>query len=118
MDHKHLFVTIVGDTVLLDHVAQSEYIGDGMFAVPHWRVISRHVCHLGHHHGSTVALQTRALACAKRLSHESAVAYQIHCGLAVQKYDLPEIKFDVWFCACFLLEKLRNLWFELLLNLR
>jgi hypothetical protein len=58
-----------------------------------------------------------ALVCAESLSHQSVVAHQIHCGLAVQKYDLPVIKFDVSFCP-HLLEKLRNLWFERLLDLR
>ena len=70
MDHKHLFVTVVGDRVLLDDIAQSKCIGDGVLVVLHVHMIARHLGLFGHHHDpSTVALQAHTLACSEGLIH-------------------------------------------------
>jgi hypothetical protein len=75
MDHKHLIVTVVGDTVLLDDIAQwSKYIGHGVLVIPHVRMIARHLCLFGHHHGPTVALQAHTLACSEGLFHKNSIA--------------------------------------------
>jgi hypothetical protein len=67
--HKHLIITIVSDSVLLDDIAQSDDIGDGFLVVPHVRMIARHLCLVGNHHGSTIALQSHTLAGSESLFH-------------------------------------------------
>jgi len=39
VDNKHQLVTVIGDTVLLDQVAQGQDVGDGSLAEPHMLVV-------------------------------------------------------------------------------
>jgi hypothetical protein len=79
-------------------------------------VVPRHFCLLSYHHGTTVALQPHSGAGFVGLPHHSLVAKEIHSGLDVQEYDLPEVKLDSG--AMNLLEKLCDSWFELFINMR
>ena len=79
-------------------------------------MVSCHLCLVGHHHGPTIALQSHTVTGLEGLFHESWVADQIHCGLAIQKYNLLEVKLDLG--AMHLLEELCNSWFKLVLYLR
>jgi hypothetical protein len=91
-------------------------VTNGSFAEPNLLVVARHRCLARHHHGSTVALQSHAGAGFLGLSHHGLIAKEIHRGLVVQKYDLPEVKLDSGGVS--LLEKLRDPWFEFFIELR
>jgi hypothetical protein len=60
--HKHLIIAVIGDSVLLNHIAQRENVGNGFLIIPHVRMISQHDCLFFHFHGSTIAFQSHAVA--------------------------------------------------------
>ena len=91
VDYEHLVFTIIGDPIFLYDVAQSNDVGDGSLAEPNIFVIARHFCPVGHYHGTTIALESYATAGIVILCDQCLVVEQIHCGLNVQKYDLPEV---------------------------
>ena len=78
-------------------------------------MIARHFCLVVHYHGTTIAIESHAAAGLVRLCDQCLVAEQIHYGLTVQKYDLPEVQLvvEVWR----LIEELGNVWLELLVQL-
>jgi hypothetical protein len=55
MHHKHLIDAVVRDTVLLDHVAQRENVGNGFFIILYVRMISQHDCLFFRFHGYAIA---------------------------------------------------------------
>ena len=61
-------------------------------------MIARHFCLVGHYHGTTIALESRADSGLVSLCNQCLVAEQIHCVLTVKKYDLPEVHLvvEVW----------------------
>jgi hypothetical protein len=74
---------------------KASMFGDGFLVVPHVRVISGNLCLLCNHHGATVDLEAHALVGSEGPFHKSfSIANQIHRGLTIQQYDLPEIKLD------------------------
>ncbi len=55
MYHEHLVGAVRGDTILLDHIAESQNVCDSLLVLPHVRVISCHLCLVGdHYYGSTI----------------------------------------------------------------
>jgi hypothetical protein len=79
-------------------------------------MVTCHLCLVGYDHGPTVALQAHVRVGFERLFHKSWIANQIHGEVAIQKNDLPEIKFD--FGAVRLFEQeFSNLRFKLVLYL-
>ena len=110
MDYEHLVLTIIGDPILLYEVAQSNDVGDGYLAETKKIVIARHFFLASHYHGTTIAFEYHAAAGLVSLCDQCLVAEQIHCGLTVQKYDLPEFQpvVDVWR----LVEELGDVWLE------
>ena len=114
MDYEHLVFTIIGDLILLYEVAQTNDVGDGSLAEPNVFVIARHFC-LVCHYGTTIALESYVDAGLVGLCDQCLVAEQIHCGLTVQKYDLPEFQLvvEVWR----LVEELGDVWLEFLVQL-
>ena len=65
---------------------------------------------VGHYRGTTIALGSHAYAGLVRLCDQCLVVEQIHCGLTVQKYDLPEFQLvvEIWR----LIEELGDVWLE------
>ena len=61
-------------------------------------VIARHFFLVGHYHGTTIPLESHADAELVSLCDQCLVSEQIHCGLTVLKYDLPEVQLvvEVW----------------------
>ena len=61
-------------------------------------MIAHHFCLVGHYHGTTIALESHAASGLVSLCDQCMVAEQIHCGLTVQNYDLPEVQLvvEVW----------------------
>ena len=115
VDYKHLFFTIICDPIFLYDVSQSNDVGDGSLAEPNVFVIARYFCLVGHYHGTTIALESHAAAGLLSLFDQCLVAEQIHCGLTVQKYDLPEVQLVVGVWR--LVEELGDLWLELSVQL-
>ena len=78
-------------------------------------MIARHFCLVGHYHGTTIALESHADFRLVSLCDQFLVAKQIHCGLTVQKYDLPEVQLvvEVWR----LVEEFGNVWLEISVQL-
>ena len=74
-------------------------------------VVARHFCIVGHYHSTTIALESHASDGLVSLCDQCLVVEQIHCGLTVQNYDLPEFQLavEVWR----LVEELGNMWLEL-----
>ena len=50
---------------------------------------------MSHYHGTTIDIEYHADAGLVRLCDQFLVAEQIHCGLTVQRYDLPEVQLIV-----------------------
>ena len=112
VEYEHLVFTIIGDPILLYDVAQSNDVGDGSLAEQNVFVVARHFCLVGHYHGTTIALESHAAAGLVSLCDQCLIAEQIHFGVTVQKYDLPEVQLvvEVWR----LVEELGGVWLELL----
>jgi hypothetical protein len=110
MYHKHLIVAVVSDLVLLNHVAQRENVGNGFLIVPHLHMISWHDCLFLYFHGSTIAFQLHVVAGLESQFHQGWVTDQIHSGLAIQEYNLLEVKFDPG--AMCLFQEFCNAWFK------
>ena len=62
MDYEHLVFTIIGDPIFLYNVSQSNDVGDGSLAEPNVFVMARHLCLVGHYHGTTIAFESHAAA--------------------------------------------------------
>ena len=73
-------------------------------------MIARHFSLVGHYHGATIALESHTASGLVSLCDQCLVAEKIHCGLTVQKYDLPEVQLvvEVWR----LVEELGNVWLK------
>ena len=114
VEYEHLVFAIIGDPILLYDVAQSNDVGDGYLSEPNFFVIARHFCLVGHYHGTTIALESHAAAGLVSICDQCLVAEKIHCGLTVQKYDLPEFQLvvEVWR----LVEELGDVWLEVLVQ--
>ena len=115
VDYEHLVFTIIGDPIFLYNVSQSNDVGDGSLAEPNIFVIAQHFCLVGHYHGTTIALESHAASGLVSLCDQCLVAEQIHCGLTVKKYDLPEVQLvvEVWR----LVEDLGDVWLKLLVQM-
>ena len=114
MDYEHLVLTIIGDPILLYDVSQINDVGDGSLAEPNIFVIARHFCLVVQYHGTTVSRESHAAAGFERFFDQCLVADQIHCGLTVQKYDLPEVQLIVGIWR--LIEELGDVWLKLLVQ--
>ena len=110
MDYEHLVLAIIGDPILMYDVSKSNDVGDGSLAEPNVFVIAHHFCLVDRYHGTTIALESHAAAGLVSLCDQCLVAGKIHCGLTVQKYDLPDFQLavEVWR----LVEELGNVWLE------
>jgi hypothetical protein len=62
MHHKHLIVAVISDSVLLNHIAQRENVGNGFLVLSHMHMISQHDCLCFHFHGSTITFHSHAVA--------------------------------------------------------
>ena len=91
-------------------IAQINNVGDGSLAKPNVFVEPRHFCLVVHYHGFTVALKSHTADGLERICDQFRVAKQIHSGMAVQEYDLPEVQLIVEILR--LIEKLCNVWLE------
>jgi len=58
VDNEHQLVTVIGDVVLLDQVAQGQNVSDGSLAELHFLVVAIKHCLMAYHHRSTIALQS------------------------------------------------------------
>ena len=110
MDYEHLVLTIISEPILLYDTAQSNNVGDGSLAKPNVFVLARHFCLVGHYHGPIVALKSHTAAGLECLCDQCRIAEQIHRGLAVQKYDLPEVQPIVEILI--LVEEICDVWLE------
>ena len=70
---------------------------------------------MSHYDGTTIALESHDADVLVSLCDQCLVAEQIHCGMTVQKYDLPEFQLavEVWR----LVEELGDVWLEFLVQL-
>ena len=116
VDYKHILLIIISDLILLYDISQINNIGDGPLAKPFVFVATRHFPLVGHYHGFTVYLKSHTADGLERLCDQFRVAKQIHCGLTVQKYDLPEVHIIVEILR--LIEELCYAWLELLVQWR
>ncbi len=62
MHHKHLIIAVISDSVLFNHVAQRENVGNGFLIVPHMHVKSWHDCLFLYFHHFTIAFQLHVVA--------------------------------------------------------
>ena len=78
-------------------------------------MVTRHFFLVGRYHCSTVALKSHTAVGIEFLYDQLLVAKKIHCGLTVQKYDLPEVYliFDI----LRLIEELLYAWLKVLVQL-
>ena len=95
VEYEHLVFTIICDPIFLYDIAQRNNVGDGSLAEPNIFVVARHFCLVDHYHGTTVAIDSHSAAGLERLCDQCQVAKQIHLGLAVKEYDLPEVQLIV-----------------------
>ena len=58
-------------------------------------MVTRHFCLVGNYHGSAAVLKSHTAAGLERLCDQFQVEKQIHCGLTVKEYDLPEVQLIV-----------------------
>ena len=110
VEYGHLVFTIIGDPIFLFDLAQSNDIGYGSLAELNVFVIARYFCLVGHYYGTTIALESHSAAGLLSLCDQFLVAEQIHYGLIVQKYYLPEVQLVVEFWR--LVEELGDVWIE------
>ena len=96
---------------MLCDIDQSNNVGDGSLAEPNVFVTALHFCLVCHYHGTTVALESHTAAGLEHICDQCRVAEKILCGLAVQKYDLPEVQIivEIWR----LIEELGEVWLKL-----
>ena len=111
MKYKHLVTTIISDLIFMYDIAQFNNVGDGSLAIPNVFVETRHFCLVVHYHGSTVALKSHTATGLERLCDQCWVSKQIHRGMNVQEYDLPEVQLIVEILL--LIEELCDAWLEL-----
>ena len=69
---------------------------------------------MGHYHGTTIALESHAASGIVSLCDQCLVSVQIHCGMTVQKYDLPEVQLVVKVWS--LVGELGDVWLEFLVQ--
>ena len=72
-------VAVISNAILLDHILEAEYVGDGFLAIPHISVAleSRLVAH---RHGPTVTREDHLLHLSN-VGDEVLVAVETHCTL-------------------------------------
>ena len=95
VDYEHIVLTIICEPILMYYISKRNNVGDGSLSELNVFVISRHFYLVGHYHGTTIALESHAASGLLSLCYQGLVAEKIHCGLTVQKYDLPEVQLVV-----------------------
>jgi hypothetical protein len=116
MNDELMFMVVVSDSVLFYVVAERENVGDCSLTIPYSLLVSFDLYLLAHDHGAAIALQADALVGFEDVGHQLFVTDQIDTGLAVQQYDLSQIK--VMCGNVFLLEQFCDPRLQLRLYLR
>jgi hypothetical protein len=81
---KHIIVTIICDTILLNKIAQSDDVGDCSCAEPTILVVARHSGFPSHYHSTTIAFQSHACVGFAGLDYQRCITEKIHSGLTIQ----------------------------------
>ena len=93
VNHELQIVTLVRDSVLLDHIAQCKNnVGDSFLTIPYFLVIAFHSCFPLYDHVTTVALESHCRFAVVDVLNQCSVAEEVHGRLAVLEHDLPEVE--------------------------
>jgi hypothetical protein len=94
VNHELQIVTVVSDSVLLEHVAQCNDVSDSLLAIlPYVLVIAFHSCFSFYDHVTTVAPELYCCFAIVDVLNQCSFGEEVHGKLAVQgEYDLLEVE--------------------------
>jgi hypothetical protein len=75
--NKHIIVTIICDTILLNQIAQSNDVGDCSCADPNILVVAMHSGFLSRYHTTTVAFQSHACGGFAGIAYQGCITEKI-----------------------------------------